>query len=83
MMSFGLRQRTDLEGKRERLSGAIQAIEKENLVIDFQGGAFPVKFNDVKEIEKSHMPKWAKAAIAGGIGFAAFAIFMAAALAGD
>jgi len=57
-------------------------IEKDHLVITCHGGPQPVKFNEVRKIEKSHLPVWKKALIGVGVGCVALMLLMYAALHG-
>lgn len=62
----------------ERFSGTIQSIEKESFVITSQER--PVKFNEVKEIERKHLPMGAKVGIAAGVTAGVFMLLMYLAL---
>jgi hypothetical protein len=48
------------------VSGAIHSMDKESLVILYEGKLVPVKYDRVRQIEVKRFPAWAKAAIGVG-----------------
>jgi ribosome maturation factor RimP len=55
-IGIGEKATIDIVSSKQRVKGTILSIEKENLVTDFQGNQLPIKFNDVKLIERAHLP---------------------------
>ncbi len=67
VLDIGIGQKAKVElASSKRFRGIIRSIDKEYFVISSKSGAQSIPFNEVKKVEKSHLPAWAKAAIATG-----------------
>jgi len=64
---IGIGQKVKVElASAKRFSGIMQSVDKEKILIGSRENPVPVRLDDVRMLEKSHLPAWAKVVIAVG-----------------